>query len=429
VLGVTLFGGGLWWAYPRAMAAVKLHDAATALADYALCMVGPTGPSLVRDNPSEFRRLVRRRLVSATADERPFAKCAKAARELSDSATVERAHLAPAVSFVEFGGNAQERYAAGSRAELTARALDVSAARLGALARRAGLFARDGYTQLVKPSLSAFEAIHPVAPARPALGRGLPGYRTYYRAIRASDQGWLAAFGQGAHLVTLRSPDQGATWTSAPPHTAGMAELTERCPAGENRWYTLGLGPDARFLTVTSLGSDGVPFTAALGKSSLELVGAACDDTALVAALANEQARDVVLRLCHYRQICTDLVVPPLPGVGATPRLPLDIARLRGVTVVAVNMYGIVRVTSSRDDGQTWTPYAVAFDREAYPEVRADVAVPDRLVAAGGRLLLYGAARSPTATYPLLVSDDFGASWRSPPQTLRVARVAPGRRP
>jgi hypothetical protein len=42
-------------------------DAPTAFADYALCMVGPTGPSLLRDNPVEFRSLGRRRLASACA--------------------------------------------------------------------------------------------------------------------------------------------------------------------------------------------------------------------------------------------------------------------------------------------------------------------------------------------------------------------------
>ncbi len=427
---MALIGGGVWWAYPRAMAAVRLHDAATSRADYALCMVGPTGPSLVRDNPTEFRRLVRRRLVSAAPDERPFAKCAKAARGLSDSAAVERAHLAPAASFVEFGGTAHDRLLAGSRGELMAPALDVSAARLGALVRRAGWFARNGYTQLVKPSLSAFEAIHPVAPPRPGLGRGLPGYRTYYRSIRVTEQGWLAAIGQGAHLATLRSVDQGVSWSLVAPHSAGMAELAERCPAGESRAYTIGVGEDGRFLTVTSLGPDSLPFTASLGKSSLELIGAGCDDTALVAALAPERSRDVTFRLCRYRQACADLAVPPLPGVGTRPRLPLDVARLRGVTVLAVNMHGIVRVTSSRDDGQSWTPFTVAFDPEAYPDLRADSGVPDRMVSAGTRLLLYGAARTEAATYPLLVSDDFGASWRSPPPPppVRVARPTTSRR-
>src|SRR5579885_1631320 len=75
--------GLLWLCYsaiaPRIKAAWQLHSAATAFADYALCMVGPTGPSLLRDNPLEFRRLARRRLVAAGADDRPFSRCAKGA--------------------------------------------------------------------------------------------------------------------------------------------------------------------------------------------------------------------------------------------------------------------------------------------------------------------------------------------------------------
>src|SRR5882672_9628388 len=87
-------------ALPRMRAAFRLHTAATAFADYALCMVGPTGPSLLRDNPAEFRKLLHRRLVVAGADDRPFARCAKGAYEVTQSLDTERVHRAPASSFV-----------------------------------------------------------------------------------------------------------------------------------------------------------------------------------------------------------------------------------------------------------------------------------------------------------------------------------------
>lgn len=88
-------------------------------------------------------------------------------------------------------------------------------------------------------------------------------------------------------------------------------------------------------------------------------------------------------------------------------------ARLDGVTIVAVPMHDVVRVTSSRDDGRTWTPYSVAFDRAAHSEVRVDVPIPDRLLVVGQRVLLYGGAPKPSQTYSLLFSDDAGASWRT----------------
>src|SRR5262245_24117019 len=79
---------------PRVRAAWQVHSVATAFADYALCMVGPTGPSLLRDNPAEFRRLARRRLIAAGADDRPFSHCARGAGIVTDSPAIERVHRA-----------------------------------------------------------------------------------------------------------------------------------------------------------------------------------------------------------------------------------------------------------------------------------------------------------------------------------------------
>src|SRR5215471_21163488 len=93
---------------PRVRAAWQLHTIATAFADYALCMAGPTAPSLLRDNPAAFRLLIRRRLVAAGADDRPFSRCARGARQVTESAEIERAHHTPAASFVEYGGGAGE---------------------------------------------------------------------------------------------------------------------------------------------------------------------------------------------------------------------------------------------------------------------------------------------------------------------------------
>jgi hypothetical protein len=100
--------------------------------------------------------------------------------------------------------------------------------------------------------------------------------------------------------------------------------------------------------------------------------------------------------------------------VNARPRYPLDLARVAGTTVLAVAMHGVVRVTSTRDDGATWTPYSVAFDRADHPTLQNDVATPDHLLTIGTRLLLYAGAAQPNQPYPVLVSDNAGASWRTP---------------
>jgi hypothetical protein len=70
----------------------------------------------------------------------------------------------------------------------------------------------------------------------------------------------------------------------------------------------------------------------------------------------------------------------------------------------------------------------VAFDASEYPELHADVAVPSRLLAVAGRVFLYGAVARSAQSYPLLASDDQGASFRGLAPLVRdgadSARVA-----
>ena len=80
-----------------------------------------------------------------------------------------------------------------------------------------------------------------------------------------------------------------------------------------------------------------------------------------------------------------------------------------GTTIVAMAMGRIVRVTSSRDGGASWTPFSVAYDagEDAPPGAR----LPTDLLALGRRVLLYAPPGRVGETYPLLYSDDQGASW------------------
>jgi hypothetical protein len=87
---------------------------------------------------------------------------------------------------------------------------------------------------------------------------------------------------------------------------------------------------------------------------------------------------------------------------------------------------GIVRVVSSRDDGVTWTPSSVAFDAAEFPELKSEASIPSRLLALGGRLLLYGVASKSTQSYSLLISQDQGASFHAAPgQASEAVRASP----
>lgn len=395
------------WLHPRALAAWQLHSSASALADYALCMVGPTGPALLRDNPAEFRHLVRRRLVASEASERPFGDCAAAARQVTGSVEVERAHRAQAWSFVEYGGVAADRARRGSRADQRLDDLAVSTKPVAELSKRAWPFVRGGYIKLIKPSLSAKEAMHPVELPTPSEGRGLPAWRAWYRSTTAVNGAHLLAMGHGANLSVYESQDGGINWTPAP--LSAARDFAGRCLGGE-RSYTFGLDRDAKNYLVASHGADGAPSTFPLARADAQIFAAACDDRAVVAAVKPETSDDVTLFLCPYRSACSVLEIPPFGATGARPRFPLDVARVDGVTVVAAPMHELTRVTSTRDDGKSWTPYSVAFDGAASPYTRA---APGRLLTIEKRVMLYGGAPKPGQTYPVLFSDDYGASWRS----------------
>ncbi len=413
VLLVALLVGAGFWAKPRAIAAWKLHDAATALANYALCMVGPTGPSLLRDNPEEFRRLVRRRLVTSDAAERPFTNCAKDAHALTGDGDVERAHRATAWSFIEFGGVAADRAAGGHRGEIGLAALVVSSRPVAELAAAAWPFVRGGYTQLVKPSLSAKEATHPVSLASPVAGRGLPPWPAVYRGVHAVGRGHVVAIGQGANLAAFETRDGGLTWEPRSARHPDVADIAERCPAGDSRSFSFGRSDSGELWTVTSLGPDGSPHVVDLVPSSYDLVGASCDDQAVATLVKARDAADVTLHLCSYRRTCKAVPLPRFGGVGALPKYPMDVARLRGVTVVATVMHGIVRVASSRDDGRTWTPWSVAYDHGEHASVVPGSPPPSRLLAFADRVILYAGGATPKTPYAVLASMDHGASWRS----------------
>jgi len=399
LLVAALAYGAYALAYPRLSAAWKLHGQASALADYGACMAGPTGPGLLRDHEtSQFEQLLRRRLVAALPGEAPFERCASLARTLTGSAAVEAAHRTTAGSFSEHGSR--------DKPERTLRALGVSSGGLAELARDAWPFAR-GYALLVKPSLGAKEAPHPVSPPVPAAGRGLPAGRPLYRATRVDPTSILLAAGTGANSEALRSTDGGATFRTV--SSARVRDFAGRCPAGANgRAFVLG-GSDDGGSTVSSLEDGMEQRTTPLGRASEEVTALACDEQGLVAALRMDGGRNIVLRQCPFGGACAALPGPSVAGTDGSIGYPVDVARVQGTTILALAMGKVVRVASSRDAGTSWTPFSVAYDAGEAP--LASSKLPTELLVVGRRVLLHGAPSRAGETYPLLYSDDQGASW------------------
>lgn len=413
--------GALCSLYPRAVAAWEVHEHATQLADYALCMAGPTGPSLLRDHSSAFKSVVRRRLLAAGPDERVFERCAAAGAQVLESERAHKAFAAPASEFVEYGGPAADRAQAGSSKELSLDLLDVSTRALAELTRDAWPFVRGGYTRLMRPSIGAREAIHPVALPKPAVGHGLPVWPALYRAVHRTGSGYWVAFGRGSSLSVYRSDEAGLVWKPASVRHPLVESFAERCSAGGNRSFTFDTSDDERFVVVRAHEAGAPSLTMPLAPTGAKIVSAACDEDTLIAALQPKDKAPLGLWACRYGASCSELRLPDFGSLTANVLPKLDLARVDGVTIVAVPMHGVVRVTSSRDDGKSWTPPAVAFDIEAHPEVRTQVALPARLLALGKRVFLYGGASKPSMTYPVLVSDDYGASFRTPAPSAPAA--------
>jgi hypothetical protein len=283
VLGLLVAGLLVRGALPRLRAAWQLHSVATAFADYALCMVGPTGPALLRDNPTEFRRLARRRLIGTPADDRPFARCAPRARDATDSSEIEHAHRATAASFVEYG-----LASPGAAGSFELRDLSVTTEHLADLSEQGWPFVRGGYTALVQPSAYAAEASHPAEMPRPGLGRG-----------------------------------------AAPARTLSRCETPEAT-------FVLGLSADRKSTLVRSVASGGITSDAILAPAGTRVFAIACDPGALVVAWLADRA-GVAAATCTLLGGCAPLPLPRLTRDRASLPYPLDVARVAGTTVVALS--------------------------------------------------------------------------------------------
>lgn len=403
VLLVALLVWGVWLAYPRMQAAFRLHDVTVATADYALCMAGPTGPSLIRDRPRDFERLVRRRLVASAPAERPFQRCAKLAHKITTSVDSERVHTLAAGEFREYGGKTA-----------TLSELAVSTADLARLSASAWPFARSGYTQLIKPSLGAAEAAHVPAPARPALGRGLPARGGVYRNVWRDGSSFGLALGGGSDTALFTTADRGVTFRQLAGRRDAVEQHAERCASQDGRKaYRLTPREDGAATLVMFSVEGAPPLTGELAPISHRVVTSACDERSLL-VLTSERERErerLHLRACPFGGRCGELPLPALLSDAAPSAV--DVAKVKGAIVLSAARGGVVRVVSSRDEGRSFTPAVVAYDAAEYPELGAGKP-PSRLLALGERLLLYAGATKSGEAYPLLASDDQGASFRTP---------------
>lgn len=405
-IGLLVFLGS--WLWNRGRAAWQLHNQATLHADYALCLIGPLGPELLRSNSADFGVLLRRRVITAPFEAKPFSGCEKFSAQMGLTDDAQKLHALNAGGFSEYFDGATN----GEVTSPSVSTLVLTTKRLDVLADEAWPFVRDGYLRLVEPSTHTREAAHAVQPPLPAIGSGLPDKRHLYRSTWALGNRIVVALGGAGASQEFVSDDAGVRF--APHRTVSAPDLQDRCAIdAEGRSYTLTSTERERF--VLSHGPGAPPEAALLAAKSQKILSISCDEGALVAILTSPgdaaSASALSFRACPYRRPCHDLNVPSFGGRGLSH--PIDIARIGGDTVLATVHGGITRTTSSRDGGKTWAPWSLAFDR-ASVAVDPAAAPPYRLLPAGDSLLLYGKASRASEGYLLLASRDHGASFEAP---------------
>ena len=347
--------------------------------------------------------------MASPAGEAPFSRCAPEAATITGHPSVEHVHRLPAGRFVEHGTD--------PRATTTLDALELGLEPFKASVRAAWPFIRGSYASLIKPSLSAREAVHPVAPPEPGAGRGLPATSGLLKTAYRTREAQFIAFGLGDTRAVFQSMDGGIRFRAVVEDSAaGQRRCSGADPA---RGFELATAADGSLL-ITVVGPELEPRTSLGVHGEHRLLAAACDDQAFVLAAQREGSPHVELALCRSgpaahgttERNCQPLSLPQVPPFGPLTVQSFDLARSGGATVVAVSQAGIVRVISSRDDGKTWTPPNVAFDAGEVSGPARHREPPFRLVALGARVLLYGSSRN-GESYALLASDDQGASFRA----------------
>ena len=402
VLGVLLCVLGVCWALPKARAAWRLHDTAVLFADYGLCMAGPTGAVALRDQPSEFWRLVRRRLVASNPEERVLASCAGLALRLTGAGAVADAHQMQAGKFAEWG----MRGATVGLSQI-GRELPV----LSELGQAAWPFLRSGVAILVKPSLGAKEAMHPLETAKPGAVVGLQLYGRLLRSRRITERGLFVVASNGHDTRAVRSRDRGRTWTPTSPWQSALEGTSDRCASDESaRAFGLDGHRSNPGPTIVYYNNYVKTGQSVLGGPNHRVTSLGCDENTAV-AITEVGDHEYGIWQCSSDLPCRALPTPPIfQGLSADG---IEVARIRGAIVIAITQGPIVRVVSTRDEGRSYTPFTIALDHADSVMAEKGRYFPAQLLAIGGNLMMTQESESSSAPTLALTSNDFGASWHA----------------
>lgn len=400
VLLAFLVVGATSWTVPRLRAFWELQSRAVGVANYALCVVGPTGPELLRQGSPEFQELLRRRIVLSSPEAKPFEACVEQAVAVG----LERhALLSAAADYQEYFEDPERPR---TRADLL-----VDLAQVFALAERAAPFVQGDSRGLVQPQSHAREASHPRSLPAPSRGHGLPRVLGAFRHGQAFGDFLTLSVGTGANARSFASGDRGRTWH---PQRGARSTHSGSCSDGDpERSFSLTV-TESRERVVVSYGPMAPPHVARLGSIEEEVLSVDCDGEGLL-ALLETRTRELVVRSCAFRGPCRDVLVPPMGPVALQGRV--DVARVGGDIAISMVTGRLTRVTTSRGGEGQFTPWTLVFDGNELG-VSAKT-TPDRFLHVGDDLFLLGQSSAVRESdrsdirdeYFVLLSRDHGASF------------------
>jgi hypothetical protein len=324
------------------------------------------------------------------------------ALKLTGMASIAALHQAPAKDYADWGNHGRT---------LDLRQLAQSMPSLADIAEQSWPFLRTGVSELIKPSLGAKEAVHPLGIAEPSVLEGLQLHGQMFRARRVTEHGWFVVTSNGHESRAVRSRDSGRKWTRTSPWQTALQGTSDRCSCdGGDRAFGLesnrsGLGPSIVYYDHDSRTGQSV-----LGGPHHQVKSLGCDENAAV-VLTDTSQGELGIWLCVPGQSCKPLPTPPIfREISADG---LDVARLRGAIVVAVTQGSVVRVVSTRDDGRSYTPFTIALDHGDNLATDRSGHFPAQLLAVAGSVLIIEEASTSASPTLALVSDDLGASWHA----------------
>lgn len=402
-LGVLLVCGVAATAVPRLRAAARFFNLVGKVADYGLCMAGPTGATALRDDPARFRQLVRRRLVGADASARPFAACSKAATEISGQTELGASYELAASEYLEWGAGDQQH---------SINSLLRVLPDLPSLHAASWPFVRKPLSELIRPSRGAYQGEHALELAQPTAQQGLVIQGSIVGSTLVTPKGHFVVLSNQRDAWALRSRDGGRHWTPTSVWQDALAGHAHHCVRGDGQRFALAARGAGEPPALTLGSDDGVSAAERLqfGTVTDQVMRVACDDTGAV--ILTRRAGEVSHHVysCVSGAGCSELGLPPTAQQRGTT---VDVARVARVNVMVWAREGLVRVSTARDRASV-DGTRLVFDARGTNTTGLGTNVEAAIFGFGRQLMLSLSSRDKPTTRWALVADGPSAAFRAP---------------